>query len=188
MIVPIAANVVPNIPGKSMPSAPPAGRRIVGASIDTTLEDLALLNVNGVPVPIYVVGVGENIHVDELSTMAEANGGAYFPVAGHDDLLDVLPEIASYGTSAAHVCVDVLHPECGPAFVQITIQNDVGGVLVEHVSVHETEFCPALPDIVPPPPPPGGGGDPPPPPPPEPPPLPPPLPLPPLPPLPPPGP
>lgn len=109
--------------------------------IDTSLEDLAALSVDGVAVPIYVVGVGDEVDEAALTTMAEASNGAYLPVDDHAELLTVLPTIAEYASTAAHVCVDLPDAQCDIVYIQVSVSN-IHGVPLGAPTVHAVDLCP----------------------------------------------
>jgi hypothetical protein len=91
-----------------------------GDGMDTSLEDLFLLNVGGSPTPIYAVGVGGRIDAAALSQLAERSGGRFVGLDDFAGLDDVLETIAQYFSSAHRFCSAIPSHLCGSLDVRVT--------------------------------------------------------------------
>jgi hypothetical protein len=90
-----------------------------GDGIDTTLGALKELKVNGVPTPIYTVGLGWDVDHEALEELAEETGGRHHRVDDEEDLPEVYELITEYAFSNVKVCMDLPRDMCGTYFARI---------------------------------------------------------------------
>ena len=87
--------------------------------VNTTIEDLKDLQVNGVHTPIYVVGVGKNIDVDALSKLASISGGRFYNISDYRELFTKMSQIGKYFTATHQVCIKIPSPPCVKTYFKI---------------------------------------------------------------------
>lgn len=114
-----------------------------GDGIDTTLDDLMQLEVDGSATPIYTVGLGESVDHGALSRLAAASGGRHVPLDASGDVEDVLAMLATYGASTHQICAALPDHVCGSLQVRIHHRFDDGENVVEGSTTKSLELpCP----------------------------------------------
>ena len=91
-----------------------------GDGVDTTLDDLLSLNVDGAPTPVYAVGVGDRIDAEALGQLAEHSGGRFVQLDDFARLDEVLETISEYFASSHRFCAKVPSHLCGALDVRVT--------------------------------------------------------------------
>jgi len=112
--------------------------------IDTTLEDLLKLNVNGVKTPIYVVGVGNNVDKKALQELTRSTGGRYFGIKTYYQLADKLSKIGSYIASTHQICVELpTTMPCQTGMFKVVYTWEHNGKQTKRTKVYEFKtYCP----------------------------------------------
>lgn len=90
-----------------------------GDGIDTTLEDLHRLQVDGVTTPIYTVGLGDQVDHAGLADLAARTGGRHHRVDDETDLPEVFQVISDYLSSSVEVCTELPDDLCGDKYVRV---------------------------------------------------------------------
>jgi hypothetical protein len=90
-----------------------------GDGINTTIEDLHGLAVDGVVTPIYTVGMGEEVDHAGLAELATATGGRHHRVDTAEELPGVFELISDYLASSVKVCTELPGDFCGDHYVRV---------------------------------------------------------------------
>jgi hypothetical protein len=91
-----------------------------GDGLDTTLEDVANLHVGGATTPIYAIGLGNDVDVDGLQSLADSSGGRFLHIASSDEIEGVFDLVSDYLASTSKVCATLDEETCGPIHVKVT--------------------------------------------------------------------
>ena len=91
-----------------------------GDGIDTSVEDLEKLRIQGVRTPLYSVGLGDNVDHDELSSLADSAGGRHFRIGLPDQIEEVFDHLAEYGDKSMRFCADMPSHHCGTRYVRVS--------------------------------------------------------------------
>jgi hypothetical protein len=110
-----------------------------GDGFDTSLEDLLQLSVAGAATPIYVVGLGDDIDDDALTTLAETSGGRFVALDDLEQVDDMLVTISEYFAAAHRVCTEVPSHLCGSLDVRVTHRWTHDGTSTERSSTHHLD-------------------------------------------------
>ncbi|MBN2197090.1 MAG: VWA domain-containing protein [Polyangiaceae bacterium] len=111
-----------------------------GDGIDTTLEDLFGLRVNGATTPIYTIGLGGRTDAAALEQLATATGGRYVHVDEPNAVESVLAAVGESFRSAHRVCTTVPSHLCGNLDVRVTHRYTDGDVEFEQTSLHRVDL------------------------------------------------
>lgn len=91
-----------------------------GDSIDTTLDDLHNLRVQGVTTPIYTVGLGGNVDHVGLGALAKATGGRHLSIQNANEVTEAFSKVAEYFGATAETCAEVPGVGCGDLLVRVS--------------------------------------------------------------------
>jgi alpha-tubulin suppressor-like RCC1 family protein len=91
-----------------------------GDGVNTTLEDLYGLAVDGVTTPVYIVGLGDDVDHAAMQSLSEQTGGRYLAVDSADELDGVFGVVGDYFQGGYRVCAELPATVCG----ELTIQAD----------------------------------------------------------------
>lgn len=90
-----------------------------GDGIDTTIDDVRNLNVNGISTPMYLIGLGKDVDVEGMEALAAASGGRAIFMDEPDQIPDAFQLVNDYVESTNQVCGRMPADICGP--VEITV-------------------------------------------------------------------
>ena len=91
-----------------------------GDGLMTSLSDLHNLHVGGATTPIYTLGLGNDVDVVGLQSLADATGGRFMPVDSAEDIEGVFGLVSDYFESTTRVCAELDEETCGPLFVRVS--------------------------------------------------------------------
>lgn len=117
--------------GEDNNSADEHETRYEGDGIDTTLDDLLDLEVNGGGTPIFTVAVGSRVDEDSLFTMSDGTGGTFSTIEGYERLANALVRGADRIAGADMVCVDDVEPG-QRVRMRVTAKTRDGNVTTDH--------------------------------------------------------
>lgn len=101
--------------------------RFPGDYIDTSLDDLLAMDVNGIKVPVYTIGMGTDVDHETLESLASKSGGRHFKVENGQEVEVAFELISKYFNAAASVCANVSKAMCGTRHIKITRENKSSG-------------------------------------------------------------
>lgn len=87
-----------------------------GDSIPTTLDALATIT----DVPVFPVGLGDDVDADALSALASATGGRFAASAAVGDIEPAFARFTAALDGGTQVCAALPAPVCGPVWVRTT--------------------------------------------------------------------
>ncbi|TXD37300.1 VWA domain-containing protein [Lujinxingia vulgaris] len=87
--------------------------------IDTTLNELFDLNIDGIRTPVYTVGLGLEPDHEKLTQLAQATGGTHLESFGEGALNISLGAIAEYPYATHRVCAQTSRKGCGVAWARV---------------------------------------------------------------------
>ena len=86
---------------------------LIDDGLNTTLQDVLSLQVQGVSTPIYTVGLGDEVDAAALQAISEASGGGFLPIEYAEQVPDAFGLIADYFDAGHQVCARLPEQECG---------------------------------------------------------------------------
>ncbi|MCB9662505.1 MAG: VWA domain-containing protein [Alphaproteobacteria bacterium] len=91
-----------------------------GDGVDTTLEDVLALAVQGAPTPIHTIGLGDDLDSQLLAEISAATGGGHLAVQRGEAIDAAFELVATWVGEQRRVCTEVELPACEPVEVEIT--------------------------------------------------------------------
>lgn len=88
--------------------------------IDTYLDDLHNLQVDGITTPIYTIGLGGNVNHSGLTALADKTGGRHFRISSADQIAERFGSVAEYLTASHNICTELPTDRCGPLSVRVS--------------------------------------------------------------------
>ena len=113
--------------------------------IDTELDDLYNLRVDGITTPVYTVGLGRKVNASMLRELAEYTGGRFMHIDEPAKIDDVFGLISEYAESTNQVCVDLPVSKCGNLHVKIDYTWENEGQILQGSKQHTIHVdCPPV--------------------------------------------
>lgn len=97
-------------------------QRYPGDGLDTTLEDLFDLKVDGITTPIYTVGLGDDADHEALTELALHTGGRHKRIDHRRDIASTFEVIADYAQAEHQLCAEFPVDTCGPLHVRVSFE------------------------------------------------------------------
>ncbi len=94
--------------------------------INTTLNDVQQLSVDGITTPIYSVGLGRQVDHSALRSIAEATGGRHFALNEPSDIAHAFDHVTDYASSTHQVCAELPRRVCGDVHVTVDYNYETG--------------------------------------------------------------
>ena len=120
-----------------------ANENYPGDGVDTSLNDLKQLKVNGTTTAIYALGMGGHVDHEGLTNLAAATGGRYRAVSSLDELPDVFDLVGQYVGPSLQVCGELDVGMCGAVEVAVSYRWTDGQQVIEQSSIQTIDVpCP----------------------------------------------
>jgi len=118
--------------------------RFPGDYIDTSLEDLLNMNVAGITVPIYTIGMGKSVDNQILEELSSKTGGRHFTAENGKEVETAFDIISNYFNATASVCAKVAESMCGTRHIKVTTTSS--STKESEVSTYTTDILCATTD------------------------------------------